>query len=146
MPEKMKTVCMVRRSLGLPECSEATLGVVKMPSGKTLFSIEPPWDANKPNVSCIPDGEYVCRRDRTGRFKYYKVLNVPERAHIEIHPANYYVNPTKGRQELHGCIALGMRLGNGRSVLSSKSACNAFLEEMGDNDFILNISTREAVL
>ncbi len=146
MAQPLKKVRLIRRSLGLPELSEATMGVILTPSGSSYKTIEPPWDANKPNVSCIPDGEYVCRRDRTGRFKFFSVTNVPERSHIEIHPANYYVNPIKGKQELHGCIALGQRIGDGRMVLNSRSACSDFLLEMGDSDFLLNISTRRAAL
>ncbi|WP_353411147.1 DUF5675 family protein [Pseudoteredinibacter isoporae] len=116
------------------------MGVILTPSGSSYKTIEPPWDANKPNVSCIPDGEYVCRRDRSGRFKFFSVTNVPERSHIEIHPANNYVNPIKGKQEPHGCIALGQRIGDSRMVLNSRSACSDFLLDVGDSDFHLERS------
>lgn len=53
--------------------------------------------------SCIPEGVYKVVHDKTGNFKYFRLLNVPDRVNIEIHPANI-------ADELLGCIALGEKI------------------------------------
>lgn len=50
--------------------------------------------------SCIPEGEYEVIRDKTGKFQYFSVQNVPGRKNIECHPANSI-------DDLLGCIAFG---------------------------------------
>ena len=55
--------------------------------------------------SCIPEGIYKVVADNIGKFKYFRVLNVPNRANIEIHPANTV-------DELLGCIAFGKAIIN----------------------------------
>lgn len=88
-----------------------TLGVVSFLNGSEIWmckSLELAWKDNLPNVSCIPKGEYVCKYTRSNRFSKlkgydyftYEVLNVPARAGIRIHAANYFF-------QILGCIALG---------------------------------------
>jgi hypothetical protein len=50
--------------------------------------------------SCIPEGDYTLIRDRVGRFKYFAVLDVPNRSNIELHPANSI-------DDLLGCLGAG---------------------------------------
>lgn len=50
--------------------------------------------------SCIPEGIYTLVRSKTGRFRYFSVLDVPNRSNIEIHPANCI-------DDLLGCIGFG---------------------------------------
>ncbi len=50
--------------------------------------------------SCIPEGEYTLVRDRTGRFKYFRILDVPNRTNVEMHPCNSI-------DDLLACIGLG---------------------------------------
>src|SRR5947207_5696643 len=71
-------------------------------------TLELPWKENQSNVSCIPKGEYMCKYTRSNRMSNekgrdvytYEVLNVPNRAGIRVHIANYFT-------QLLGCIALG---------------------------------------
>lgn len=118
-----------------------TLGRLCLPSGIELYTVEPPWQNNEPNVSCIPEGKYTVGRNKTGRFQYYGVKDVPGRSAIEFHPANYYINPQANRQELHGCIAPGFGLNTNHiaSVSRSSDACKRLLDEMGGDDWILEI-------
>ncbi len=118
-----------------------TLGRLLLPSGVVLYTVEPPWEDNKPNISCIPEATYGVKRDTTGRFKYYQLQDVPGRSAIEIHPANYFINPNNNRQELHGCIAPGMELNTNHiaSVLRSREACDEIWAEFGDGDWVLDI-------
>ena len=65
---------------------DRTVGYIK-PSfdGETLRTLERPWLNNAPNKSCIPEGEYTVKRDKTGRFQYYRVCDVGGRTDIEFH-------------------------------------------------------------
>lgn len=74
----------------------------------TCRSLELPWLDNKNDVSCIPEGEYLCKWTRSPRLSTlagqdvftYEITGVPGRTGIRIHSANYF-------SELKGCIALG---------------------------------------
>ena len=120
--------------------SAGALGRLYLPD-QTLFTVEPPWQDNQPDMSCIPEGLYRVRRDKTGKHRWWQVLEVPARHAIEIHPANYFITPD-GKQELHGCIAPGLRLNPNHqaSVLSSRKACERMLDILGDADWELKIT------
>lgn len=63
-------------------------------------TIELPWRLNRRRVSCIPEGRYVLAPRYTAkRGRHIKVVNVPGRDAILIHPANH------AKTELLGCIA-----------------------------------------
>jgi len=107
--------------------------------GYKAQTLERPWKNNAPFVSCIPEGTYRIRRDKTGKQKYYKILEVEGRSDIELHPAN-------SPGELLGCIAFGESIHkrNDRCfLLHSKSAMDRFLALVGDDDVILTISKKE---
>jgi hypothetical protein len=93
--------------------SRQTLGELIANVGDDTFTcktIELPWLDNKPFVSCIPDGEYELVKHISPRFgNCLKVLDVPDRTDILIHPGNYAgsINPNTGKSDLLGCIAPG---------------------------------------
>lgn len=128
----------------LQHTDQGTIGEMTLPDGTILTTVEPPWQDNQPHVSCIPAGTYTVRRNKTGRHCFYQVQNVDGRTDIEIHVANYFINPS-GKQELDGCIApgLGRISGHPVSVSRSKDACNILLEKMGEDDYELQIVAPE---
>ncbi len=65
-------------------------------------TLELPWLNNLQNHSCIPPGKYDCRLSMSAKFgrETFEILNVPKRAGIRIHKANYF-------DQLSGCIAIG---------------------------------------
>ena len=64
------------------------------------YTIELPWLNNKPQVSCIPEGEYtVEKRYNAHNGRHFMIRHVPGRELILIHAAN------NALQELKGCIA-----------------------------------------
>lgn len=76
---------------------------LKWPSG------EEEWQDNRPKVSCIPAGIYVCVRSvwRPGTDKAletFEVTGVPGRSLIKFHPFNT-------EEGTEGCITLGKYLG-----------------------------------
>ena len=84
-------------------------------SGKFLcHTIELPWNDNKRNISCIPEGVYEVEPRFSKRFKHHLILkNVKDRSFILFHPAN------DALKELQGCIAPVTYLsGIGRGVYS----------------------------
>jgi hypothetical protein len=70
-------------------------------SGSFLFhTIELPWNDNKRNISCIPEGTYEVETRYSKRFQnHLLVIGVTNRRLILFHPAN------DALKELEGCIA-----------------------------------------
>ena len=64
-------------------------------NGSSVFqckSLELPWKDNARSVSCIPEGEYVVRKEGPTLkrpYIYFRVLNVPGRDGILWHPGTY---------------------------------------------------------
>lgn len=71
-------------------------------SNHSWWTIERPWLDNRPNVSCIPVGEYEMVRVDSPKFgpDTWEVADVPGRSHILFHVANY-------AHDIEGCIGLG---------------------------------------
>lgn len=130
--------------------SKQTLGILSfVKNDGQLFvckTLELPWKDNQSNISCIPAGSYTCKYTRSNRMSEHKgrdvftygVLNVPNRAGIRIHSANFF-------SELLGCIALGdahkdINADNEQDVVHSGATIAAFEEQMQKQDFKLVIS------
>lgn len=125
-----------------------TLGTLTVQNTKELFvckTLELGWHDNESNISCIPTGEYTCKWTRSNRLSTaaghdvftYEVLNVPNRAGIRIHSANYF-------NQLLGCIALGdahkdINSDGHLDVLHSGATVAKFAEFMSYQEFKLLI-------
>lgn len=80
-----------------------TLGVLTSEIFRPLYTLEPPWKDNAPNISCIPVGTYRCDTFISPTFKLtWKLESVPGRSDIEFHWGSY-VHDTRG------CPLLGCR-------------------------------------
>lgn len=78
----------------------AILGILRDENKFELCrTLENPYRATTKD-SAIPCGVYECQKDNTGKFQFYKVLNVPNRSNIEIHQGNY-------ESDTEGCILVG---------------------------------------
>lgn len=91
------------------------------------FTVERPWHENAVGVSCIPPGDYKLRHGtytRNGTIAPYpdlEFVDVPGRANIEIHAANW-------AHELKGCIAPGKGMSISSWMISdSHKALNEIL-------------------
>lgn len=111
---------------------------VKLPNGQHgLYTIERPWLNNKQDVSCIPAGRYKAERDMYyggdgpgGKRDYecFEIRNVPGRAEIKIHIANYV-------KDIIGCIGVGMaRDKDHPAIWSSTQGYNLFMQHLADAD------------
>ena len=115
-----------------------TMGKIVLSKDLTIFTLERPWVNNEHEVSCIPEGIYVCAflkdhvTESGTKFRAcYKVLNVPNREGILIHPGNT-VDDTRG------CILPGLEK-NKESVLKSVMAIDAMRRFINKSIFALTI-------
>lgn len=108
-----------------------TFGVLAL-GAQEWYTVERPWDDNKPSVSCIPAGTYELKLgafysgDGIGGkpdYPAYELLNVPGRALIKIHKANL-------ASQVKGCIAVGKELGAEGGVWCVHNSRQAFDELM----------------
>ena len=105
--------------------NEATLGTLFNPNQEEICkTLENPWLDNQERISCIPEGIYEVQTDNTGRFRYWKILNVEARKLVEIHYGNK-------EEDTEGCIIFGARwsfIDDKLAVIDSKPTIN-FLKE-----------------
>jgi hypothetical protein len=123
---------------------EATAGALYVGDEFLCFTLEPEWKDNVPFYSCIPTGEYECKKvfDRKiGKFTKiavtFEVMSVPCRTGILFHCGNTH-------KDTQGCIILGTSLTKATNkqpfVSESMMAFKAFTEKFKDTDsFILSI-------
>ncbi|APY10425.1 hypothetical protein BWZ22_03840 [Seonamhaeicola sp. S2-3] len=79
---------------------EGTNGTLFTSDRFLCHTIELPWNDNKRNISCIPEGVYEVEPRFSKRFKHHLILKaVKDRSFILFHPAN------DALKELQGCIA-----------------------------------------
>jgi hypothetical protein len=121
-------------------------GILQDSEGNYIaHTLECPWMNNRPNVSCIPTGEYLCKWGYSQRLRRntFRVQQVPNRSGILIHPANYAGVALMGlRTDLHGCIALGTGvawMNKQRCLIGSRKATTEFELDMQEEEFLLHI-------
>lgn len=119
------------------ETPNGTFGQLFVDGKPVCLALERGWIDNIPNVSCIPPGEYICKRMTSPKFgETFQVMNIPGRTHILFHKGNTV-------RDSKGCILYGSRHGdiNGHSaVLESGSAKRKFTWLMrGEDEFKLII-------
>jgi len=98
-------------------------------NGKDLFlakSLERADNNNQRNISCIPQGEYLCVLEYSNKFDcdLWEIKGVENRSECKFHSANYW-------HDLNGCVALGSKLldinNDGfRDVLNSQNTMKKF--------------------
>lgn len=132
----------------LESSDEGTFGILQIEDDEYLnffYAGELPWRTNKRNVSCIPKGTYIALWTRSPRFGrcMYLVDRVKNRGGIRLHSANFMgATKKKFRSQLHGCIALGEKLGwldGQKAILVSKPAMRRFEKIAGGVPFELEI-------
>ena len=104
---------------------------------QTWFTCELEWFDNDREVSCIPCGRYSVVRWQSPRHgDCFKVLDVPGRDDILLHPGNTI-------RDLLGCIALGRGRGtvNGLPAVTSSRAAMDDLKAAAPDGFELTIAS-----
>lgn len=108
-----------------------TIGVLKIDKAVFCFTLEPKDLLNAVNESCIPTGQYVCRKVNSPKFgETFEVAGVPGRDKVLFHAGNTV-------KDTRGCILEGSEVGKlkgDRAVLNSGKTFQRFLEEMSNED------------
>tara|TARA_R110000772_G_scaffold76180_1_gene164772 strand:+ start:1748 stop:2137 length:390 start_codon:yes stop_codon:yes gene_type:complete len=100
-----------------------------------LATLENPWQNNEPYVSCIPEGDYICKRVDSPRYgNTFQVQDVEGRTHILFHWGNYERNTL-------GCILVGLTQIPSKDMIgSSRKGFAKFIKHtQGVNEFTLTI-------
>ena len=131
-----------------PSTEQGTFGYIYA-NFKYWYTLELPNKDNKPNISCIPIGEYIVKIRKSPRFGYtYHVKNVKDRTFILIHSANFAGDTSKGYQShLAGCIAIGKNIAvannkfknKQKCIVNSRVAIREFMDELDKDEFKLII-------
>jgi hypothetical protein len=71
-----------------------------------FYTCEEEQQDNKPNISCIPAGRYVCARARynKGGYETFEITGVPGRSKVLAHVGNT-------EEDTAGCILIGKGIG-----------------------------------
>jgi hypothetical protein len=128
---------------------QGTFGVMTF-GNDVVHTVELPWKDNQRQASCIPVGTYKCAIVKSPKFgRVYGVSNVPGRANVLIHSANFGGDVSKGWDtQLHGCIAPCLRVGKMRNSkgemqsagLVSRPALSRLMEWADGQTFELEIT------
>ena len=115
-----------------PSIQAGTFGVLLDEALPFCLTVERPWLNNQRNISCIPAGNYLCRRVESPKFgNTFEVMNVPGRSEILFHKGNIM-------DDSHGCIVVGEQfepLDGKPAVLASGKAHEEFLGRLKETDF-----------
>jgi len=119
--------------------SDLTYGVLFWDGAPVCITLENPWKENERRVSCIPEGEYICKRYRSARYpNTFEVTGVPGRSKILFHIGNTTADTA-------GCILTG-NYAWGTSIRASKNAFNRFMRAVGSlPSFKLRVSVLKPV-
>ena len=121
---------------------DGTFGVLFDEDTPFCLTLEREWNDNKRGESCIPIGEYVCKRIQSPKFgDTFEILHVSKRSNILFHKGNI-------EDDSHGCILVGEmyeRLKTKNAILASGKAWKEFLWRLEDIKFfklkITNVNT-----
>jgi hypothetical protein len=113
----------------LPSCALGIMVIDNLP----FYTIEKPWLDNTPFKSCIPEGDYVCKKYTSKRFPdVWEVKDVPNRTHILLHKGNY-------EKDVVGCIAVGLSISKNSYMVSNSAIAFDSLRKMLPDEFNLQI-------
>lgn len=80
--------------------NDCTVGVLNV-GGYRCFTLELPNNNNQQNISCIPEGEYLCKKILSPSLGHcIEIQGVTGRTFIRIHKGNY-------TKQIKGCVLVG---------------------------------------
>jgi hypothetical protein len=117
--------------------AQGTFGIMTVNNQQLCVTCEDPWNGNKNNISCIPEGVYKVLRRESPKYKHHwHVQDVPSRSLILIHNGNT-TNDTEG------CILVGEALATsqlGKQAITNSLKTMARLRKTLPDTFTLIIS------
>ncbi|OED34078.1 hypothetical protein AB832_08225 [Flavobacteriaceae bacterium (ex Bugula neritina AB1)] len=122
----------IKRSY-LPTCVMGKMEIDGLP----FYTIERPWLDNTPFKSCIPEGDYVCKKYTSKRFPdVWEIEDVPGRTHILLHQGNFV-------EDVVGCIAVGLSVSDDSFMVKDSRLAFDSLRKMLPETFTLQIESAE---
>lgn len=117
--------------------SIGTFGTLLEDDIPIIVILEPPDKNNEKNISCIPEGSYICKRVKSKTYGItFQIMKVDNRTKIRFHWGNWIKN-TKG------CPLTGegfRKLSGKPAVTYSKRAFKAFMDHLkGVDIFALTV-------
>lgn len=118
--------------------AKATFGVLISKGRPFAVTLEKPWRDNKPQVSCIPAGTYLCKRVQSPKFgNTFEITGVVGRSEILFHKGNVETDSL-------GCVLVAESFEDwkdGRpSIANSAQGFAQFLNEFaGVDEFLLTV-------
>lgn len=110
-----------------------TFGVLIVKHIPFAITLEDSWINNKKEISCIPNGSYLCKRTNSPKFgETFMVQDVPNRTHILFHKGNTM-------EDTQGCILIGETFENEQIMYSGKGFSEFMQLLNGHEDFALVI-------
>ena len=115
-----------------------TLGILKIDKKIFCCTLEPPDKENKQNISCIPTGQYTCKRYSSAKYPdTFQIMNVTDRTKCLFHAGN-------DKDDTAGCVLLGQYFGKlksyDRAVLNSGNTFKVFINTLKDDEVHLTIT------
>lgn len=108
---------------------DGTFGVLLDGNTPFALTLEEVWLNNVRNISCIPKGEYICKRVNTPKHgEVFQVMDVPNRTAILFHKGNTI-------EDTEGCILVGEQFEpiNGKmAVIHSGKGYGEFMTRLKD--------------
>ena len=113
-----------------------TFGVMTINGAAFCVTLEPYSRDNASNVSCIPTGQYICKRYSSWKYpNTFEITNIQGRSYVLFHAGNT-------DDDSAGCILLASefgKLGDDRGILNSGATFNKFLQNFKEDQFKLTI-------
>lgn len=110
-----------------------------------IYTIELPWLENQNDISCIPEGVYICNfENNPERGKIWRLSEVKDRSGILIHSGNFacdvVLSSGTHKTETKGCIMPGMVFDpRTPMVQKSKQAIDYLYSIIGEDEFELEV-------
>jgi len=128
---------MIIKLIRVSSIEDGTFGVLKLGEIPFALTLEETWRDNEQNVSCIPSGDYICKRKISAKFgETFEVKDVPDRTDILFHKGNTDT-------DTEGCILVGeefTRMNGKIAVGSSGRGYSEFMSIMKNvSEFELRI-------
>ena len=129
MPDDRAPLPLTLTLVRVGQSDRGTFGVLRYEDVPFALTLELPWKDNAPNESCIPTGQYICRRTRSPKFgETFSVTSVPDRTNILFHKGNTI-------EDTAGCILVAEEFSgtfDHPTIVSSERGFSEFMALLTD--------------
>lgn len=117
--------------------NDHTYGDLYINDKKICQTLELPFNDNKKNISCIPEGTYQAQFHFSAKHKScFLILRVPDRSEILIHIGNTL-------RDTRGCILVGRYYSKDAPIITDSKKTMMLLLKSINTKFVIKIINRE---